>query len=94
MYAAWTDDADLSKKLIEHGAKLDLTRDADSRTALSIAAQNAKKNAGAVLIDAGADPNAKSEDGRTALSIAESNDSDAVAKLLKRSAPKADGKSS
>jgi hypothetical protein len=57
MYAAWTDDADLSKKLIEHGAKLDLTRDADSRTALSIAAQNAKKNAGAVLIDAGADVN-------------------------------------
>ncbi|HVT32652.1 MAG TPA: ankyrin repeat domain-containing protein, partial [Rhodanobacteraceae bacterium] len=57
MYAAWTDDADLSKKLIEHGAKLDLTRDADSRTALSIAAQNGKKNAGAVLIDAGADVN-------------------------------------
>jgi ankyrin repeat protein len=160
MYAAWTDDADLSKKLIEHGAKLDLTGDADSRTALSIAAQNGKKNAGAVLIesgadvnhhvgqgsytplmlattsgtvdlvrqmigkhadvnaknaggltalmiaaaanrpdiatlliDAGADPEAKSEDGRTALSIAESNDSDAVAKLLKRPAPKTNGKS-
>jgi quinoprotein dehydrogenase-associated probable ABC transporter substrate-binding protein len=160
MYAAWTDDADLSKKLIAHGAKPDLTRDADSRTALSIAAQNGKKAAGAVLIDAGADvnhhvgqgsytplmlattsgsvdlvrqmvgkkadvnaknaggltalmiaaaanrpdiatllldagadPEAKSEDGRTALSIAEANDSDAVVKLLKHPAPKANGKS-
>jgi len=32
---------------------------------------------------AGADPNAKSEDGRTALTIAEANNSDAVAKMLR-----------
>ena len=54
MYAAWIDDADTAKFLIAHGAKVDFTKEASGLTALAVAMQNAKRKAGAVLIDAGA----------------------------------------
>ena len=60
-----------------------------------IAAAGNRTEIATLLIEAGADPALKSEDGRTALSIAEANNSDAVIKLLKRQpAAKAGGKSS
>jgi ankyrin repeat protein len=40
----------------------------------------------ALLVKAGADVNARSEDGRTALSIARENSNDAVIKLLQEAA--------
>ena len=58
-----------------------------------IAAAGNRTEIATLLIEAGADPNIKSEDGRTALTIAEANNSDAVAKLLKQAAHKAGGKS-
>jgi ankyrin repeat protein len=54
MYAAWIDDAELTKLLIAHGAKVDFTKEASGLTALAVAMQNSKPKAGAVLIDAGA----------------------------------------
>ena len=49
--------------LIAHGAKLDST-DNDGLTPLAIAAQNAKVNAARVLLDAGADVNARGRERR------------------------------
>jgi len=48
-----------------------------------VAANNQSKIA-ASLLGAGADPSVKSDDGRTALSIAQSNNSEALVKLLQR----------
>jgi ankyrin repeat protein len=39
-----------------------------------------------LLLKSGADVNARSEDGRTALSIAESNNSEAIIKILQEAA--------
>jgi ankyrin repeat protein len=39
-----------------------------------------------LLLKSGADVNARSEDGRTALSIAQSNNNDAVVKILEAAA--------
>jgi ankyrin repeat protein len=76
------------------GKKADVNaKNAGGLTALMIAAAANRPDIATLLLDAGADPEAKSEDGRTALSIAEANDSDAVVKLLKHPAPKANGKS-
>jgi quinoprotein dehydrogenase-associated probable ABC transporter substrate-binding protein len=57
MYAAWTDDAEISKTLIANGAKVDFTREKSGLTPLGVATQNDKKNAALVLIEAGADVN-------------------------------------
>jgi ankyrin repeat protein len=51
-------------------------------TALMIVAANNQSKIAAALLAAGADTAAKSDDGRTALSIAQSNNSDALVKLL------------
>jgi ankyrin repeat protein len=56
MYAAWGDDADLVRALVEHGAAIE-ARDHDAMTALGIAAQNGKLKAAQALVTAGADLN-------------------------------------
>jgi ankyrin repeat protein len=53
-----------------------------------IAAAGNRPDIAKMLMKAGADPSAKSEDGRTALTIAEANNSDAVAKMLREAAQK------
>ena len=43
MYATWSDQDEMVKLLLAHGAKLDVTKEADGLTPLAIAAQNNKK---------------------------------------------------
>ena len=57
MYAAWTDNPDVVRLLLAHGARHDLTKEASGLTPLAIAAQNGKSKAAAALIEAGADVN-------------------------------------
>jgi ankyrin repeat protein len=52
-------------------------------TALMIAAAGNHSGVAALLLKAGADINARSEDGRTALSIAQANNNEPVIRLLK-----------
>lgn len=57
MYATWSDQDEMVKLLLAHGAKLDVTKEADGVTPLAIAAQNNKKKTAPLLINAGADVN-------------------------------------
>ena len=57
MYATWSDQDELVRMLLAHGARHDVTKEAEGLTPLAIAAQNAKDKAGPVLIEAGADVN-------------------------------------
>jgi ankyrin repeat protein len=51
-----------------------------------IAAAGNRSSVVELLLKSGADVNARSEDGRTALSIAQSNNNDAVVKILEAAA--------
>jgi ankyrin repeat protein len=58
-----------------------------------IAAAGNRSTIAGLLVKAGADVNARSEDGRTALSIAQANNSDAVIKILQEAAVRDTAKS-
>ncbi len=80
MYAALYGDAASVKELIEHGANTKASNDAGA-TALMWAADDLEKVR--VLLDHGADPNAKSADSLTSLTVAIGNGGPAaVVKLL------------
>jgi len=83
MYAAWSDNPELIRLLIAHGARHDLTKEASGLTPLSIAAQNGKSKAATALIEAGADINHPVGQGSyTPLMLAVASGSTDIAKAL------------
>jgi quinoprotein dehydrogenase-associated probable ABC transporter substrate-binding protein len=82
MWAAWGDNPALAKMLIAHGARLDAV-DHDGLTPLAIAAQNAKAGTIPVLLDSGADVNARvTKGGYTPLMLASLSGSNGLANSL------------
>jgi quinoprotein dehydrogenase-associated probable ABC transporter substrate-binding protein len=82
MWAAWADNPASARMLIAHGARLDAT-DNDGLTPLAIAAQNAKVKTIPVLLDAGADVNARvTKGGYTPLMLASLSGSNVLATSL------------
>ena len=67
--------------LVAHGADVRIEQ-AEGFTALHEAAQIGSEKLVALLLDKGANPNSRSEDGRTPLSMARNANHTAVAKLL------------
>jgi quinoprotein dehydrogenase-associated probable ABC transporter substrate-binding protein len=82
MWAAWADNPASARMLIAHGARLDAT-DNDGLTPLAIAAQNAKVKTIPVLLDNGADVNARvTKGGYTPLMLASLSGSNVLATSL------------
>jgi quinoprotein dehydrogenase-associated probable ABC transporter substrate-binding protein len=82
MWAAWGDNPALAKMLIAHGARLDAV-DHDGLTPLAIAAQNAKAGTIPVLLDSGADVNARvTKSGYTPLMLASLSGANGLASSL------------
>ena len=82
MWAAWTDSPASARMLIARGARLDAV-DNDGLTPLAIAAQNAKVKTVPVLLDSGADVNARvTKGGYTPLMLASLSGSSVLASSL------------
>jgi ankyrin repeat protein len=83
---------DLARELITRGANVNAQSIHGVTPLMIAAARNVAPMIG-LLVQSGADPNLKSDEGKTALQIAEQNGADAAAKALKLIGKAADGSS-
>ena len=81
-HAAWRGHLKLLKMFIARGAKVDTTRGPEKLTPLMGAASTGNLEVVRALLDAGADPNAKSASGKMARDFAEAASYRRIAKLL------------
>lgn len=81
--AAMAGDVPTIELLLKHGAKLEYQENRAGATALIMAASENQAEAVKALLNAGANPNAKTKRGETALKVAQDNKNAEIAKLLK-----------
>jgi ankyrin repeat protein len=83
-YTVWPSNADMTKVLLEKGANPNIVERTQGRTPLHYAAQRGEKTQAEMLLDHGANVNAKDWYGKTPLTLAKENGHTDIVELLRK----------